>query len=197
RAVGAARFRQDLLYRLNGFTIRLPPLRERRADIPGLVEHFIRLSNRELDRAVRLTVPEALSLLHAYDWPGNVRELQSTIRYAVVHAPGDVITLACLPEQFRTQSVLGRGPQNSGEADLPDLARFVAGLIRSGAADLHRRVMLEVDRVLLEAVLGHTRGNQVQASEVLGISRTTLRVRLRALGLAVEKQLLAGSGQGG
>jgi two-component system nitrogen regulation response regulator GlnG len=80
---------------------------------------------------------------------------------------------------------------------LPDLGRLVDGLIRSGAADLHRRVALEVDRILLEAVLRHTRGNQVQASEVLGISRTTLRARLRALGLAVEKQLLAGSGQGG
>jgi two-component system nitrogen regulation response regulator GlnG len=197
RAVLTNRFRQDLLYRLNGFTIRLPPLRERRADVPALVEHFIRLSNQELDRQVRSAVPEALCLLEAYDWPGNVRELQSTIRYAVVHAPGEVITPACLPEQLRAGPALSRGGQGPGEADLPDLARLVEDLIRSGASDLHRRVSLEVDRILLEAVLRHTRGNQVQASEVLGISRTTLRARLRALGLAVEKQLLAGSGQPG
>src|SRR5206468_1294086 len=75
-AVTAGRFRRDLLYRLNGFTVRLPPLRERRADIPALVEHFLHLSNREPDRDVRAAAPQALRLLEGHDWPGNVRELQ-------------------------------------------------------------------------------------------------------------------------
>ena len=102
---GAGGFRADLLYRLNGFTIRLPPLRERPGDVPLLIDHLIRASNRELDRRVRSAAPEALRLLQEYDWPGNVRELQSAVRYALVHATGEVLTPDCLPAHIRE----GRG----------------------------------------------------------------------------------------
>jgi DNA-binding NtrC family response regulator len=185
-AVSAGRFRQDLLYRLNGFTIHLPPLRERIDDLPLLVEHFLKVFNRDLNRQVRSVAPEAMRLLEAYSWPGNVRELQSTIRYAMVHAAGEVLTPECLPESLRDG--------NAGTGISPvsgfDLAGHVQRLLRSGETDIYRKACEAADRVILEAILRHTRGNQVQASELLGISRTTLRAKMKALGMIVEKQIL-------
>src|SRR5262249_26989845 len=138
--------------------------------------------------------PEALQLLERYDWPGNVRELQSAVRYALVHAAGDVLTPDCLPAHVRGS----RSPaQATGDPAGSDLSRLVTELLRAGEADIYRKASLAADRVILEAVLRHAQGNQVQASELLGISRTTLRARLRALGLMVEKQLLTSSDRDG
>jgi nitrogen regulation protein NR(I) len=197
-AVASGRFRQDLLYRLNGFTIHLPPLRERRDDLPLLVDHLIKVSNRGLDRQVRAVSPEAMRLLEIYPWPGNVRELQSSIRYALVHATGEVLTAECLPESLRDWTA---APPAGGTGVAPvsgfDLAAHVNQLLHSGEADIYRKACEAADRVILEAILRHTRGNQVQASELLGISRTTLRAKLRALGMTVEKQLLPETDSGG
>jgi two-component system nitrogen regulation response regulator GlnG len=197
-AVASGRFRQDLLYRLNGFTIHLPPLRERREDLALLVDHFIKISNRGLDRQVRAVAPEAMKLLEAYPWPGNVRELQSTIRYALVHSTGEVLTAECLPESLRDWT---SSPPASGTVVPPvasfDLAAQVNHLLHAGESDIYRKACDAADRVILEAILKHTRGNQVQASELLGISRTTLRAKLRTLGMTVEKQLLSDSDTAG
>jgi two-component system nitrogen regulation response regulator GlnG len=192
-AVAAGRFRQDLLYRLNGFTVRLPPLRQRREDVPLLVEHFIRVYNRSLGRRVRAASREALRLLERYDWPGNVRELQSTVRYALVHARGDTLTPDCLPDNLRQRC---RRPPAQAGGPL-DLGQLVSELLRAGETDIYRKAALEADRVILHTVLRHVRGNQGQTSELLGISRTTLRAKLRALGLTIEKQLLTEVGPAG
>jgi two-component system nitrogen regulation response regulator GlnG len=135
-----------------------------------------------------------MQLLEAHTWPGNVRELQSTLKYALVHAAGDLLTPECLPESFRGASS-GSQLQPAGETWASDMTHFVRRLLQSGEADIYRKVGLAVDRVLLEEVLRHVRGNQGHASELLGISRTTLRLKLKTLGLAVEKQLLPDSGQ--
>jgi nitrogen regulation protein NR(I) len=170
------RFRQDLLYRLNGVTVRLPPLRERAGDLPTLVDHFLRQMNAKLGRQVASVTPEAFGLMDGHGWPGNVRELQNAIRYAVIQAVSDVITPDCLPG-----AVTGRAAASSpGTLPLADLREMVRGLVASGSPDVYRRVIGEVDRVVLEEVLGHVRGNQVHASELLGISRTTLRAKLAA-----------------
>src|SRR5579884_958390 len=193
-AVSAGRFRQDLLYRLNGFTIHLPPLRERIDDLPLLVEHFLKIFNRDLNRQVRSVAPEAMRLLEAYPWPGNVRELQSTIRYALVHAAGEVLTPECLPESLRDWNAGASAAPVSGTGGVPvggfDLAGHVQRLLHLGETDIYRKACEAADRVILEALLRHTRGNQVQASELLGISRTTLRAKMKALGMIVEKQVL-------
>jgi two-component system nitrogen regulation response regulator GlnG len=183
--VAAGRFRSDLLYRLNGFTIHLPPLRERHDDLPLLIEHFVRLFGRDLGRTIRSVTPEARRCLEEYPWPGNVRQLQSVLRYAIIRAAGEVLTLDCLPESLRA-------PESAGPADpvALDVGRLTANLLRAGEPDIYRRVYLAVDRVVVETVLRHAHGNQVQASELLGISRTTLRAKLRALGVVVEKSLL-------
>src|SRR5262249_55839667 len=93
-------FRRDLYYRLNGLTISLPALRDRRDDIPLLARHFIARLNLELDRRVVEMTDEVERLFADYDWPGNVRQLQNTVRYALIHAQGDTITRASLPPPF-------------------------------------------------------------------------------------------------
>jgi two-component system nitrogen regulation response regulator GlnG len=193
--VAAGRFRPDLFYRLTVFTIRLPALRDRPEDLPLLVDHFIKLFSRGLGKYVHAVSPEALELLARHDWPGNVRELQSVIKYALVHAAGELLTPDCLPDNVR-EAPAGRQTPAAPEGEALDIAALVNRLLRAGEPDIYRKVTLAVDRVILDTVLRYTKGNQVQASELLGISRTTLRAKLRSLDLAIEKQLLGEPGQG-
>jgi two-component system nitrogen regulation response regulator GlnG len=189
RALAAREFRQDLFYRLNTFTLRLPPLRERIDDLPLLVEHFLRQCRRELDRDVRGVSEETLKVLRAHAWPGNVRELQSAIRFAAVHAAGDVLTPADLPSSVRGDAppTVSARPEQGEEASLPEVREFVRRLLSQKANGVSDLVHAAVDRVLLEEVLEHVGGLQSRAAEVLGISRTTLRGRLQQLGISVEK----------
>jgi two-component system nitrogen regulation response regulator GlnG len=188
--VAARRFRHDLLFRLNVFSMHLPALRERREDISLLTDHFVPLVARTLARAVPSLAPGVRERLIEYDWPGNVRQLQSVLKYAIIRASGDVLTIDCLPENLLQP---GLGLQVGGGAVLlPDVAAWTGDLLRAGETDLYRQVSMEMDRTVLDAVLRHVKGNQVQASELLGISRTTLRAKLRALGVTTDTYLTAG-----
>ncbi len=179
--VATGRFRRDLLYRLNVFTIRVPPLRERREDVPLLIEHFLRRFSRSLGRNIHTVAPEAMRCLLAYDWPGNVRQLQSVLKYAIVQAAGDVITFDCLPENLRSGAAPTGTRSVTPEASMAGVVEFTDELLRAGEVDIYRRICQEMDRVVLASVMRHVEGNQVKASELLGISRTTLRAKLRAL----------------
>jgi nitrogen regulation protein NR(I) len=179
--VTAGKFREDLLYRLNSFTITLPPLRERIGDIGILASYFVANTAHKLAKRVRGIDPSALAVMDAYHWPGNVRELENAVCYAVVQTVGEVLMPDCLPSSVRA----GPHPQ----LNTLDLLALVADLLRAGTTDLYRQVNQTVDRALLSAVLDHVHGNQKQASDLLGISRTTLRAKLQALGLGVEKQV--------
>ena len=186
--VAADKFRSDLYYRLSVFTIHVPPLRERAEDIPILVQHYVRRFSRELGRQVRHVAPEALDSLRAYAWPGNIRELQSVLKRALLQANGTVLLPAFLPQLLPCRattlkettigkdSTLGTLIHRRLKVDAPDLY-----------ADLHR----DVDRVFLSQVLEHTQGNQRQAARLLGISRQTLRIKLRELGLHVTHSVEA------
>jgi nitrogen regulation protein NR(I) len=185
------RFRQDLFYRLNVFTIRLPPVRERLDDLPALVEHFLKTFSAEFGKPIHGVSPEALQQLERHTWPGNVRELQSTIKYAIVQCAGPVLTPDCFPESIGTRAAA----QQASGTDVEGLTRFVRHLLDAGESEIYDKVSRKVDHLVLEEVLRHCRGNQVQASELLGISRTTLRAKLRSLGLSIEKQILAESDQ--
>ncbi len=186
--VAAGSFRHDLLYRLKVFTISLPPLRKRREDLPLLIDHFLRQLNASLGKHVTSVAPDALQLLENYSWPGNVRELQSAMKYAYVQSAGEMITYECLPAQLRSGSTARRA--SSVDGGRLDVAEFVNRLLQTNQSDIYDKVNAAVDRVVIETVLKYAKGNQVQASELLGISRTTLRGKLRSLGLAIEKQLL-------
>jgi DNA-binding NtrC family response regulator len=180
------KFRSDLYYRLGVFTIHLPALRERSDDLPMLVEYFVRRFNRELNRDVREVSSEVMDRLRAYSWPGNVRELQSVVKQALLRATGGVLLPIFLPELSANP-----GTQAAGSPAAPAGERFLENLIDqrlgAGSTDLHAEVHLEVDRILLPAVLRFTSGSQHQAAKILGLARQTLRMRLRDLGITVTK----------
>lgn len=178
--VASGRFRQDLFYRLNTYTIAIPPLRARRDDIPLLVSHFISLHAQEVGKSVRVAAPETLQELSGYPWPGNVRELQGVIKSALVNATSDVLTPESLPQTVRQGIAESFWPQSQQHSQF-DLGALVDLLIATRSEDAYRKMQLAADRVILEKVLDAVKGNQVEASRLLGISRTTLRAKLQAL----------------
>ncbi|AWM39372.1 Transcriptional regulatory protein ZraR [Gemmata obscuriglobus] len=187
----AGQFRHDLLYRLNGFVIALPALRDRPGDIPLLAEYFLRQSARRLGKSFHAVAPEAVQLLEQHPWAGNVRELQNVVRFAAIQATGEVLTPDCLPAALRGDP--GAGKPSDEVVDLAGVRRLVRDLLATGSLDIYRRVLLEVERAVIGDVLDHVGGNQVQASELLGISRNTLRSRLQAFDRAARKADRTGS----
>lgn len=198
--VEEGRFRRDLLYRLNGFTIPLPPLRERLEDLPILAEHFIKVFNHELNKTIVGLSDDVMSILRSHSWPGNVREFQSAIKYAMIHAAGAVLTPDCLPQSCFSSAIPSSGTTISGigspgsangtavisSPDF-DLIRYVRQLLSDDKPDIYRLVNQEVDRLVLQEIMTYCNGSQLQAAERLGISRMTLRSKLRSLGMIQEK----------
>lgn len=180
----AGRFRGDLLYRLNGFVIALPALRDRPGDVPLLADYFVRRTARRLGKTLRSVAPEVVQLLERHAWAGNVRELQNAIRFAALQATGEVLTLDCLPAALRTENTAGTSPEPVVE--LAGVRRLIQNLLAAGSLEIYRHVLLEVERVVIGDVLEHVNGNQVHASELLGISRNTLRAKLLAFDRAVR-----------
>jgi two-component system nitrogen regulation response regulator GlnG len=189
----AGKFRKDLYYRLAGLTVTVPPLRERAGDVSELAHHFLFRSAAEAGRDVRGFDPDALALLERHDWPGNVRELQNAIRHAVLHSSGQLVLVEHLP-----LSVRDRPEQTAGAAEAAggDLEELVESMLHDGAGDLHARVVRAAERVLFARVLRHTKGHQSRASELLGLNRSTLRYKLRELGLSVDRVLTEGPSAG-
>jgi len=178
--VETGRFREDLYYRLNVITIYLPPLRERREDIPELVGHFLKIYNEENRCHVPHVEPKAMEALRAYDWPGNVRELQNYVERAVVLAPGDELTSDLLPE-----TVLGRKRPRIGRRNT-DLETLSSELVETGLAsaapgedNLHAKIVNRVERELIAQVMAACEGVQVKAAARLGINRNTLHKKLK------------------
>jgi two-component system, NtrC family, nitrogen regulation response regulator GlnG len=175
------RFREDLFYRLNVVTVHLPPLRERRRDIPLLVEHF--LSKYATQLGERGVAPEALDRLVGHDWPGNVRELENVVQRAMVMATTGVI----LPEHLPIGPV-SAAASVAVDATLEEiierkLVECVRGLRDHSSAHLYDLVVGLVEKPLLRAVLQETGGNQVRAAQILGINRNTLRKKLTEHGI--------------
>jgi two-component system nitrogen regulation response regulator GlnG len=178
--IAAGQFRHDLYYRLKVVTIHVPPLRERKADIPELAHHFLFRFACEADRDVRGFAPEALDRLQRHDWPGNIRELQNCVRAAVFHTVGRLV----LPEQL--PGLNGAIPAPPASQSL-DLLTAIEAMLQNGEKQVHERVLALVERELIVRALRVTQGNQTQASELLGLSRVTLRTKMRDLGINVEK----------
>jgi two-component system nitrogen regulation response regulator GlnG len=185
KLVTEGRFRKDLYYRLNVVTIRVPPLREHLEDVPELAHHFLFRFNRELRLDMRAFAPETLERLQSSSWPGNVRELQSVIQQAMLNASGHVLLPEFLPPHLRRELPASVPADKANVAF--DLRSLIETLLQRGEKDLYGKVVEAVERVLLPRVLTHTHGHQAQASELLGLNRATLRHKLRALGLGVDK----------
>ena len=162
--VEAGRFRGDLYYRLNVFPIELPPLRQRRSDIPLLAAHFLERVAREHRREIRGFDPEALAALTGYGWPGNVRELENAVERAVAVTDGPVIPVTALPAETRTTAVDG--------------ASFAVRLDQTfrEAVDAAR---VQVSRDYLVRLMKDFGGNVTRATERAGVERESLHRLLR------------------
>jgi two-component system nitrogen regulation response regulator GlnG len=177
RAVKEGRFREDLYFRLNVVPIRVAPLRERREDIPLLVEHFVERFSSELGLPRRWPTEKALEALLRHDWPGNVRELENVVKRAMAFASGDVITEEDIAAVMRRPGPLAR--------DWTDLARreLLAMVERPEPPGPYWSLVGKLERAVLEEALERSQGNQLRAARILGINRNTLRKKLSELGI--------------
>jgi DNA-binding NtrC family response regulator len=158
-AVRSGKLREDLYYRLNVFAIELPPLRDRREDVPLLIQRFLNEFNGINNKAVKAVDAEAMQILEQYPWPGNIRELRNVIERATILADGDFIGVRQLPQLLVTR----------GEESLPEIT-----LTPGTTVD-------EAERRLILLTLDHTRNNKTRAAEILGISLKTLHNKLNRM----------------
>jgi DNA-binding NtrC family response regulator len=169
QAVRDGRFREDLFYRLNVITIELPPLRQRREDIPLLVDFFLKRYAEENDRPARRLTPEALRPLMSYAWPGNVRELENVIERAVVLSSGSEISLDLLPD-----NLLGRGSAFALHESPVDASLF--------------EIVEDVERRVITDMLEKCNWNQTEAAEHFRVPLSTLNQKIRRLNIEIKKK---------
>jgi two-component system nitrogen regulation response regulator GlnG len=201
QAVAAREFREDLFYRLNVVRIHIPPLRERREDIPLLINYFLKKFAQAQNRAPKSILPAAIEMLERFHWPGNVRELENVIQRATVMAKSDVILPGDLPtlissipspgtDRF-TNPALASAPApataaTSTEETPTDLASVSRLLFRWAREQGKLKILPAVERELIIQALLDTKGNQVQAAKLLGITRATLRKRVEKFQIKQE-----------
>jgi nitrogen regulation protein NR(I) len=176
--IAEGRFREDLYYRLAVVPIALPPLRERREDIPLLVRHFIDKYDQRLGKRVEGIEPEALELLMDYAWPGNIRELENLMERSVLFADGPQILASALPDSLRDRGAHPPSP-------IAGVGHLGAIAAPSGASmkEIVRQAQAEVERKLIARALEETGGNVTRAAKALQISRKSLQVKMKELGL--------------
>jgi two-component system nitrogen regulation response regulator GlnG len=184
--VHGARFREDLFFRLNVVRIRVPPLRDRRGDIPELIEFFVDKVNRDLGTAIVGVSEEARDVLMRHAWPGNVRELENALLRAAVLARGRTLVIEdfALAGQTRPQSAAVLPLEEAVRQRLAEVLSADSGTVPS---DLHTTLIAAVERPLIEVVLERAGGNQVKAAEMLGINRNTLRKKITDLGIELKR----------
>jgi two-component system nitrogen regulation response regulator GlnG len=187
-AVAAKQFREDLFYRLNVVRIHIPPLRDRRDDIPLLVNYFLKKISREQQLPPKSIATSVLKTLEKYHWPGNVRELENAIRRAHVMAKSDAILLSDLPPEISGQSATGATISYAGPSDATttDAAALARQLFQWARRDPKMKIIPAVERELVIQALKETNDNQVHAAKLLGITRATLRKRIDKFGIQRE-----------
>jgi DNA-binding NtrC family response regulator len=177
REMKEGRFGVGLFYRLKVVSIYIPPLRERSEDIPYLAEYFLGEAKAKMQKDIDGVSPQVFDLLKSYPWPGNVRELEQSIHRAIALNRTGILS----PEDFETLEDTGALPP--GEDGAGDLAAAVrarfAALAEAGAGDIDDDLVSQVEETLARAALDTCGGSQVKAAKLLGISRNTLRKRLR------------------
>lgn len=185
--VSDGKFRSDLYYRLNGFSIHLPALRDRGSDLDSLVEHFRRVACTDLGKNVRQVASDAMELLRSHSWPGNIRELQNVVRQAILKTKGPVLLAEFLPELSLTRYLTERPneasvpesadplrPQSSRNGSLDDL---IASRLDANSSQLYDEVIAEVEERIVKAVIQRADGDGTEAARLLGINPAMLRSR--------------------
>lgn len=183
-AIREGRFREDLFHRLNVATISLPPLRERREDVPPLVRHFLRIYSADFGVEAPAITPEALAALQSGDWPGNLRELENVTRRLLLDARGLAIQGEAVHRVFAAR--LADAAQSP--SSLAALAASLLSRAQNGEIDdAHDQLLFEAEREIITQAILLADGNQAKAARWLGISRLTLREKLTSFGLRVAK----------
>lgn len=175
--VESGQFREDLFHRLNVIRIHMPPLRERREDIPTLVRHFLKRSAEELNVEVKQLLPEAEEFLCGLKWPGNVRQLENTSRWLTVMAPGQSIRVDDMPPEL-AQSDASDGNKNNWE---DELRRTIEQRLSRGDVEIFDSLNQSFERVLIETALKYSSGKKQDAAKKLGWGRNTLARKLKEL----------------
>ena len=187
-------FRLDLLHRLNAFEIHLPPLRDRGNDIELLIKHFLAMFNRQLDKSIVGISADAMDCFKAYSWPGNVRELQSVIRKAILMSTGPVIVPEFLPKEIlagsSSSTPVERLTTFDDRIEPIDMASFIEQRLQEQSSNLYAECLGELEAYLICRVLQHHAGNQSRAAEQLGITRGSLRNKIRTLGIGIEQVIV-------
>ncbi|MEO7727531.1 MAG: nitrogen regulation protein NR(I) [Burkholderiales bacterium] len=175
-------FREDLFHRLNVIRLRLPPLRERREDIPLLAKHFLAKSARELGVEAKRLTDAALKFLSAQDFPGNVRQIENLCHWLTVMAPGVSVDVNDLPSELRVDA-----GGAVGENWIAALEREVANALNRGESSLMDVLGPQFEKALITRALAHTGGRRIEASQLLGLGRNTLTRKIHELGLDAGK----------
>ena len=172
-------FREDLFHRLNVIRLRLPPLRERREDIPLLAKYFLQKSAGELGVEQKRLSEEALRFLAAQEFPGNVRQLENLCHWLTVMTPSQVVEIADLPPEWRGESgtTVGSGDWTAA------LALQAAQALQRGDERIMDNLTAQFERTLILQALHHTGGRRIEAATLLGIGRNTLTRKIQELGL--------------
>ncbi len=189
-------YREDLLYRLNGVTIELPPLRERLSDVPALIRFFLAQAKREFNKPdLEGLAPETVELLTKYEWPGNVRQLRAVIRRCVLDTVMPVITPDVLPTTIAGSPVGASSNDVSSNSSLAvgqngtQLPQLVQRLLQERSTNVYSEAMEYMERFVILKVLQETNGNQSQAAEILGITRGKLRDRINTYNIAFKSDV--------
>ena len=177
--IGDGKFREDLWHRLNVVSISLPPLRERREDVPVLVQHFLKKYAAEFGIEPPAMTVDAMALLQADSWPGNIRELENVTRRLLLDARGLAVSAEAVRRALAARTTAAQSP-----ASLSSLASKLLARAQDGEIDdAHAQLLAEAEREILTQAILLAEGNQAKAARWLGLSRLTLREKLTALGL--------------
>ncbi|MFP4146293.1 MAG: nitrogen regulation protein NR(I) [Halorhodospira sp.] len=175
-------FREDLYHRLNVIRIRLPPLRERREDIPALARRFLAAAARELNVEPKVLHPEVEQRLMALEWPGNVRQLENTCRWLTVMASGQEVVPEDLPPELRAETGNEAVPRSGGDWE-GILAQWADQALAAGRVGLLDDALPAFERTLIRAALAHSGGHRQEAARLLGWGRNTLTRKIKELGM--------------
>jgi two-component system nitrogen regulation response regulator GlnG len=178
--VNQGRFREDLFHRLNVIRIHIPPLRDRKQDVPLLLRHFLNQAAQELNTEVKLLKPEAEAFLSTLEWPGNVRQLENSCRWLTVMASGREIHLHDLPPELLSASV----KKETTGTDWESLLRvWVDRQLMTKESEVAKQTIPTVETILIKAALNFTHGKRHEAAILLGYGRNTLTRKIKELGI--------------
>ncbi len=176
-------FREDLFHRLNVIRVRLPPLRERREDIPLLTRHFLQKSARELGIEAKRLSDAAIKYLAGMDFPGNVRQLENLCHWLTVMAPGQQVEINDLPTELREAEPTAVATDWESALEVE-----VDRLLARGMSEVHTLLTQTFERILIERALAHTGGRRIEAAHALGIGRNTITRKIQELGIEGGKE---------